>query len=109
MLEAKKMGDAQQFEKAIVLYNKAFKENPEKVVILQDIAVCYYQLDKPEIAINYLERILNNPRLNDGKTEYLLSGCYFKIKDKTNGCNYLNIAFNKKYPNTEQLLNQFCK
>lgn len=109
MLEAKKMGDAQQFDKAIVLYNKAFKENPEKVVILQDIAVCYYQLDKPEIAINYLERILNNPRLNDGKTEYLLSGCYFKIKDKTNGCNYLNIAFNKKYPNTEQLLNQFCK
>ena len=109
MLEAKKMGDAQQFDKAIVLYNKAFKENPEKVVILQDIAVCYYQLDKPEIAINYLERILNNPRLNDGKTEYLLSGCYFKIKDKKNGCNYLNIAFNKKYPNTEQLLNQFCK
>ncbi|RKS94181.1 O-antigen ligase [Flavobacterium limicola] len=109
MLEAKKMGDAQQFEKAIVLYNKAFKENPEKVVILQDIAVCYYRLDNPQIAINYLKKIENNPSLNDGKTEYLLSGCYFKIKDKTNGCNYLNIAFNKKYPNTEQLLNQLCK
>lgn len=109
MIEAKRMGDALQFSKAIRLYEKAYKENRTNKVILQDIAICYYQLTNYNTSIQYLNKVLNNPALNDGKTEYLLSGCYLKLNDKINGCKYLNIAFNKKYANTEQLLNQFCK
>jgi O-antigen ligase len=109
MVEAKKMGDQLKFEKAIELYKIAYKEEEQNKVILQDIGVCYYKLNKADIAIQYLKQTLNNPNLESGKTEYLLAGCYFNLKDKENGCKYLTIAFEKKYPNTEPLINQLCK
>jgi tetratricopeptide (TPR) repeat protein len=109
MIEAKKLGDAKQFEKAIVLYEKELALHPEKKVIYQDIAVCYFSLNKSETAISYLLKIVNEPTLNDGKTEYLLSGCYYKMQDKTNACNYLSIAVNKNYPGTTDLFNKLCK
>ncbi len=109
MIEAKKMGDAKQFDKAIELYKKELTLNPEKKVIYQDIAVCYFSLNKSETAISYLLKIVNEPTLNDGKTEYLLSGCYYKIQDKINSCKYLNLASNKNFPGSKELLNQICK
>ncbi len=109
MVDAKKMGDQNQFEKAIELYKKAFEQSPEKRVILQDIGVCYYKLNKPDSAIKYLKQTLGDANLEPGKTEYLLAGCYFNLKDKENGCKYLTIASDKKFPNTEPLLNQLCK
>jgi tetratricopeptide (TPR) repeat protein len=109
MIEAKKMGDAKQFDKAIELYKKELALYPEKRVILQDIAVCYYSLNDTKTAISYLLRILNDPNLNDGKTEYLLSGCYHKIQDKTNSCKYLNLAIAKNFPGSKELFNQLCQ
>ncbi len=109
MIEAKKLGDAKQFEKAIVLYEKELALHPEKKVIYQDIAVCYFSLNRSETAISYLLKIVNEPTLNDGKTEYLLSGCYYKMQDKTNACKYLGIAVNKNYPGTIDLFNKLCK
>ena len=109
MIEAKNMGEAKQFEKAIVLYQKELALHPEKKVILQDIAVCNYSLNKYETAISYLLKIINEPTLNDGKTEYLLSGCYFKIQDKTNSCKYLKLAVAKNFPGSKDLFNQICQ
>ncbi|MFV8353434.1 O-antigen ligase family protein [Flavobacterium sp. XS2P14] len=109
MIEAKKMGDAKQFDKAIELYKKELTLYPEKRVILQDIAVCYYSLNDTKTAISYLLRILNDPNLNDGKTEYLLAGCYHKIQDKTNSCKYLNLAIAKNFPGSKELFNQLCQ
>lgn len=109
MMEAKKMGDGGYFKKAIELYQKEFAIYPEKKVILQDIAVCYYSLNNTKTAISYLLRILNDPNLNDGKTEYLLSGCYHKMQDKTNSCKYLNLAVAKNFPGTKELYNQLCQ
>lgn len=109
MVEAKKLGDQLKFEKAIEFYKMASQENPEKRIILQDIGICYYKLNKIDLAIKYLKQTLNDPNLESGKTEYLLAGCYMNLKDKENGCKYLTIAFDKKYPNTEVLLNQLCK
>lgn len=109
MVEAKKMGDAKQFEKAIELYKKELTLNPEKKVIYQDLAVCYFNLNKNETAISCLLKIINEPTLNDGKTEYLLSGCYYKMQDKSNACKYLALAVAKKYPGTQDLFNKLCK
>ncbi|MFN7100540.1 MAG: O-antigen ligase family protein [Flavobacterium sp.] len=109
MVEAKKMGEAKQFEKAIELYKKELTVNPEKKVIYQDIAICYFNLNKNETAINYLLKIVSDPTLNDGKTEYLLSGCYYKMQDKTNACKYLALAVDKKYPGTKDLFDKLCK
>ncbi len=109
MMEAKRMGDAGYFKKAIELYQKEFAIYPEKKVILQDIAVCYYSLNDTKTAISYLLRILNDPNLNDGKTEYLLSGCYHKMQDKTNSCKYLNLAVAKNFLGSKELFNQLCQ
>jgi tetratricopeptide (TPR) repeat protein len=70
----RKNGDAKQFDKAIELYKKELALYPEKRVILQDIAVCYYSSNDTK-PLFHLLRILDDPNLNDGKTEYLLSGC----------------------------------
>lgn len=109
MIEAKKMGDAKQFDKAIELYQKELVLHPEKKVIYQDIAICYFSLNKNETAVSYLLKIVNEPALNDGKTEYLLSGCYYKMQDKTNSCKYLNLAVTKKFPGSQELLKQLCQ
>jgi tetratricopeptide (TPR) repeat protein len=71
-----------QFDKAIELIKKELALYPEKRVILQDIAVCYYSLNDTKPSYFIPIRILDDPNLNDGKTEYLLSGCYTKYKTK---------------------------
>jgi hypothetical protein len=95
MIEAKKMEMPNNLIKQLN-FIKELALYPEKRVILQDIAVCYYSLNDTK-TISYLLRILDDPNLNDGKTEYLLSGCYHKIQDKTNSCKYLNLAIAKKF------------
>jgi tetratricopeptide (TPR) repeat protein len=108
MVKAKKMGDQLKFEKAIEYYKIAHKINPQEIAALQGIGICYYKLNKPQIAIKYLIQTLDNTNLERGKTEYVLAGCYFNLNDKKNACKYMKIAFIKKYPISEALLNQFC-
>ncbi|MGG7034494.1 MAG: O-antigen ligase family protein [Flavobacterium sp.] len=98
-----------QIQNAIAEYNKALKEDPKDMTTQQNLGVCYIKLNQPQQAIPYLNNALTSPELKDGKTEYLLGICYLNLQNKTQGCKFMTIATEKKFPGAETILNQQCK
>ena len=107
--EAFKYGNEQKFEKAIEYYKKALKENPNDLTIIQNIGICNFKLNQFKSAILYLEKVLNLPTLNDGKTEYVLGISYLNTNNKQKACYFLNLAANKNFAGAKELLTQYCK
>jgi hypothetical protein len=105
MIEAKKMempNNLMQlnFIKELALY-------PEKRVILQDIAVCYYSLnDKKPLFHTY--EYLTIQILMMEKQNICYRVVNHKIQDKTNSCKYLNLT-PKNFPGSKELFNQLCQ
>jgi O-antigen ligase/uncharacterized protein YueI len=98
-----------KFDKALVYFKKAAKEDPNNIIVTQNIGICYFQTKQFKSAINYLEKTLNSPLLIDGKTEFILGVAYLNTNNKEKGCKYLILAENKNYPGAAKLVTQYCK
>lgn len=98
-----------QFDKALVYYKKAALEDPNNIIITQNIGICYFQTKQFKSAIIYLEKALNSPLIADGKTEFILGAAYLNTNNKEKGCKYLILAENKNYPGAAKLVAQYCK
>jgi O-antigen ligase len=98
----------QKYVKAIEAYNKALNIDPKSYILLQNIGLCYYKLKQYIDAISYFKTSLISPNANNGKSQYFLGMSYFFIKDKENGCKYLNFARDKNYGNAQEILRQTC-
>ena len=99
-----------RYDLALLEYKKAFKENPTDAEITQNIGVCYFKTNQFKTAVIYLEKVLNSPKLVDGKTEFVLGLSYYNIGNHEKGCYLLNLAKNKKYPNAAEFTtSQYCK
>ena len=98
-----------KFDKALIYFKKAAKDNPNDIVITQNIGICYFQTKQFKSAINYLEKTLNSPLLVDGKTEFVLGVAYLNTNNKEKGCKYLILAENKNYPGAAKIVAQYCK
>lgn len=92
-----------KFHEAVTLYNQAAVYLPDNAFLFQNIGLCYLNLNKMELAVKSFLKGLNMTGLVDGRTEYYLSFCYFKLNDKTNGCKYLKLAAEKKFPDESGL------
>ncbi|MBY0245857.1 MAG: O-antigen ligase family protein, partial [Sphingobacteriaceae bacterium] len=106
---ADRLALSEQYQEAIVNYEKAYKKNPSNAVIRQNIGICYSKIKSYKKAISYLTNCLNLTELNDGKPEYFLGISYFNINDRVNGCKYLKAAAAKNFPNSKELVQQYCK
>lgn len=108
-----KLGEGQalqlqgKFKQALAKYNEALAIDVTNVFALQNIGFYYYDVGEYGQAINYLLRVLNKPDMQDGKTEYALSLCYFKFNDTDNGCKYQLLAYQKKF--ISSIDNSLCK
>lgn len=107
--EAVNYGAKKQYDLAIQNYLLVLQKYPDNLAIHQNIGICKFEQKKFKEAIPYLEKSLNDPKLNDGKSEYLLGISYLNIQKKEKGCSFLNTAKTKNYPNAAQIIDQYCK
>lgn len=107
---AEKYGIEKKFDLALVNYEKALIETPNNPIIRQNIGICNIMLKNYSKGIESLKKILNNPTLNDGKTEYYIGVAYFNSNgDKNKACEFLNIAKSKNYQSAIEIANTYCK
>jgi tetratricopeptide (TPR) repeat protein len=93
----------------MVKINKILKKDKESVKTLQNIGLCYGGMKDYKKAIIYLEKTLNLSKNDDGKTAYYLGVCYYELKNKVKGCNYINLAVEKNYQNAANIRDKYCK
>ena len=107
--EAVNYGAKGQYDLAIKSYLLVLEKYPDNLAIHQNIGICKFEQKKFKEAIPYLEKSLNDPKLNDGKSEYLLGISYLNTQNKEKGCSFLNKSKAKNYPNAAQIITQYCK
>ncbi|MBY0244424.1 MAG: O-antigen ligase family protein [Sphingobacteriaceae bacterium] len=98
-----------QFDKALIYFKKALKENNTDKSVYVNIGICYFQLKNYREAISNFNSSLKNGGMDTGLVEYHLGMSYLNLKDKANGCKFLILANNKKYPGADVLLQTYCK
>lgn len=91
-----------KFQKAVTAYKEAAVYMPDNASLFHNIGLCYLNLNQMQLAIKSFLKGLDVGSV-DGKAEYYLSFCYFKLKDKTNGCKYLKLAAEKNFPDESGL------
>ncbi|MGO4819181.1 O-antigen ligase family protein [Flavobacterium sp. W22_SRS_FP1] len=107
--EADRYFSNKKYDKALESFKKALKLDFSNVILMQNIGLCYFNLQEYKQAILYLENSLATPVLKDGKSEYLLGLSYYNLKQYDKGCEFMNSAKNKNYPNAFELINTVCK
>jgi tetratricopeptide (TPR) repeat protein len=108
VVQATTFFNSKKYGNAIGEYKKALNVDPQNYILLENIGLCYYNLNKYFDAISYFKRSLISPNAKDGKSQYFLGMSYFFIKDKENGCKYLNFAKDKSYGNAQEIIRQTC-
>jgi tetratricopeptide (TPR) repeat protein len=93
---------------AIEIYNQILKKDIKNSTALQNMSTCYINLKNYKKAIYYLEKTLKLSKDNDGKFAFRLGVCYYSINDKEKGCNYINQAVIKNYPNSINIRDKYC-
>ena len=96
------------FENAAKLFEKASEYNSLEVSYFENAANCYLKINENQKAIAILEKTIINLQPKTGKAEYLLGIIYLDLKEKNLGCSYLNLAKEKGFVFSKELLNQFC-
>lgn len=109
LLLAQQFGAQQKFDQSLVYYLKVLNEDPENAVAIQNIGICYFNLNQYKQAIQYLLKVENNAALNDGKTQYVLGVIYINMGNKEKACHYLNLSRQKNFQQAEDLIGRFCK
>nr|WP_315164365.1 O-antigen ligase family protein [uncultured Flavobacterium sp.] len=98
-----------KYDQAINAYKKALNQDPSNGILMQNIGLCYFNLKKYNNAIPYFENSLKAKIENNGKSEYFLGICYYNLKQVEKGCEYMNLAKNKNYSNSNEIVKQSCK
>ena len=75
---AKSFYEDRKFGEAIGVLKTILAENPNNDEAAQILALSYYSMGKPEMAVPLLERFQSNPGPSGFDTSYLLGMCYLK-------------------------------
>lgn len=97
------------YAEANQIYIKILEKEPKNKVMLQNIGVNLYLMKQFQESIPYLLKSLDSKETNDGKSEMIMAACYFNLKDKINGCKYIEIATSKNYAGALELKQKRCK
>jgi O-antigen ligase/tetratricopeptide (TPR) repeat protein len=107
--EADRYFKNKKYDKALESFKKALKSDFSNGILMQNIGLCYFNLQKYKEAIFYLENSLSTQILKDGKSEYILGLSYYNIKQYDKGCEFMNLSKTKNYPNAFELIKKVCK
>ncbi len=110
MKKAVEFGNANNFEASIEAYKKVLETQPTNTSVKQNIGLSYYKLNQFQNAIEWLNKTTAAAgEYQDGKSEYVLAGCYYALKQTEKCCASLEIAVAKNYTNAATLQQQLCK
>lgn len=107
--KAAKLMNEKKYSKAIKMYNLILKRDPNNSKTFQNIGLCYGGLKEYKNAIFYLDKAIKLSNDDDGKTAFFLGVCYYEINNLEKGCYYINLAVEKKYPNSKNIKDQYCQ
>ena len=97
------------FKKALEFYLSEYKKNENNFVNVENIGVCYYQQKKYDLAISYLQKVIDAKAFDNGKSEYIIGLCYYYKNDFKKSCTFATKSANKNYPDASQLQKMSCK
>ena len=97
------------FNKALEFYLSEYKKNMNNFVNVENIGVCYYQQKKYDLAISYLQKVMDAKAFDNGKSEYIVGLCYYYKNDFKKSCTFATKSANRNYPDATQLQKMSCK
>lgn len=97
------------FNKALVFYLSEYKKNSNNFVNTENVGVCYYQQKKYDLAISYLQKVVDSKAFANGKSEYIIALCYYYKNDFKKSCTFATKSANLNYPDAAQLQKMSCK
>ena len=98
-----------KYVKAAGCYMKAANIDPTNYTHAENVGICYYTAQKFADAIDYFKKSIAVGSSTTGKSEYYLGMSYLSTGKKTEACNALQLANNKKYPDATAAMKNNCK
>ena len=98
-----------QWAEKLTVFLEMLKMDYNSPVYNLNVGICYFKLTKSNLAIPYLEKAVNSKKFNNGSPEFVLGICYLNTKNKSKGCELLNIAKSKNYPVPSNIFDGNCK
>jgi len=98
-----------QYVKAANLYMKAANIDPTDYTHAENVGICLYTAQKYQDAISYFNKSIAVGTSSTGKSEYYLALSYLSTGKKTEACNALQLANNKKYPDAAASIKSNCQ
>ena len=100
---------ANKIDTALVYFSKLNKLNPADNSYTENVGICYYVLQKYDLAIPYFDRIIAANVYANGKPEYFKGICLSKIGKQEQACFFLKIADSKNFPLAKSVISTYCK
>jgi tetratricopeptide (TPR) repeat protein len=97
------------YVKAASYYMKAANIDPTNYTHTENVGICLYTAQKFQDAITYFNKSIAVGTSTTGKSEYYLGLSYLSTGKKTEACNALQLANNKKYPDAAATLKSNCQ
>jgi tetratricopeptide (TPR) repeat protein len=97
------------YVKAASYYMKAANMDPTNYTHTENVGICLYTAQKFQDAITYFNKSIAVGTSTTGKSEYYLGLSYLSTGKKTEACNALQLANNKKYPDAAATLKSNCQ
>lgn len=77
--------------------------------VYENAAISYYNLKEYQKAIRYFDKVIALKAAMDGKSEYFKGASLLALGNKEAGCQYLQIAKARNYPQADATIAGFCK
>ena len=109
IIDAETFYKQDEFIKAGNLYEKAARINETEYTHFENAALSFYRGNNFEQAEKLFRYILDRFQTRNGKSEFYLGLLLYEKKEKDDACKFLNIAFQKGFPNSRRVKETFCK
>tara|TARA_B100000963_G_C22615345_1_gene667035 strand:- start:801 stop:1820 length:1020 start_codon:yes stop_codon:yes gene_type:complete len=109
--QANELYNAEKYDEAANLYELAFSFDQYDYTFYQNAALAHLNLKNYAKAEEYLDKVIYDFKIKDGKSMFYKGMLYLAIDQDTKGCDYLNKAVQANYSGEGSLIvyNRFCK
>ena len=109
VIEAESFYSQGKFIEAANLYEKAARMDNLEYTHFENAALCFYRGDVFNQAESLFRYVLNNFKVNNGKSELYLGLLLYEKKEIDDACKFWNISLQKGYSGAETVIKTFCK
>lgn len=97
------------YQSAIRNFKKAYELNNMDYVSIENEGMSYYSLQKWNDAIYCYEKVIASKTILTGKSEFFKGICLVTLGKKDQGCVFMKISLEKKYPDAQKFIDTYCK